>query len=197
MRTGAPFWTVLATGLSLAACGRRESSPRVYEEPAPPTTAAERVATLPAEIPMPPPATVTWQSPAGWQEQQGWGMRRASFRIEDGGHTYECSLVALPGEAGGAEANVRRWAGQLGLSPSAEQITALLDAAVERPSLAGHPLRIFDFGALQPGAESDAASLLAAIVRRPSDTLFLKFLAPCGVLERHRGEFERLAESLK
>lgn len=57
---------------------------------------------------------VEWTAPAGWPSQPGDGMRRATYAAGEA----ELTVISLPGEAGGALANVNRWRGQLGLSPT-------------------------------------------------------------------------------
>lgn len=57
---------------------------------------------------------VEWTAPEGWPSKPGDGMRRATYAAGKA----ELTVVSLPGEAGGALANVNRWRGQLGLPPA-------------------------------------------------------------------------------
>jgi len=202
-----PAPTVLLVAALVASCGRRDAAPRVYTEPAPaapapvampPAAAPPPAAAIPAgNVPMPPPAEVAWTVPEGWTARPAEGMRLATFVVEEGGKPYECALTSLAGEAGGVPANVIRWAGQISLAVPQEKLRAFVDAIPERKTTAGAPLWIADFTALDDGRPADAPQMIAAIVRRPADTLFLKLTAPKPVIGARRAAFEALAASLR
>lgn len=59
---------------------------------------------------------LAWDAPEGWVAKPADAMRRAIYAAGPA----EFTVVSLPGEAGGALANVNRWRGQLGLGPVAE-----------------------------------------------------------------------------
>lgn len=60
-----------------------------------------------------------WETPKGWTEEPGSGMRAATFRIGGAGQSLECSVIALPAEDPASDdyllPNINRWRGQLGL----------------------------------------------------------------------------------
>ena len=195
------FLALFLCAVLAASCGRRDADPRVYTEPAPvpvPAASSPSSGAMPAmDVPLPPAADMAWTVPAGWTERPGEGMRRATFTVDAGGQTYECALTSLAGEAGGVSANVMRWAGQLGIAVPPERLRAFVDALPEQKTAAGAPMWVVDFASLTAGLPGEVPSMLAAIVRRPQDTLFLKFMAPRAVVEAHRTEFEALAGSLR
>ncbi len=193
-----PAPTVLLAAALVSSCGRREAAPRVYTEAAPPPAAVPAPAAMPeVNVPMPPPAEAAWTVPEGWTVRPAEGMRRATFIFEEAGQPYECALTALAGEAGGVPANVMRWAGQIGLTAPPEKLRAFVDALPERKTAGGGALWIADFTTLDDGRAADAPTMIAAIVRRPADTLFLKLTAPKPVIESRRAAFEALAASLR
>lgn len=185
--------------LASAGCGRRDAPPvRTWREPAP-DALSEVVGARP---PVPGAGAVvssepvSWTLPPGWTVREGGGMRRATFAVSVAGVAYECSLTVLPGEAGGLDANARRWAAQIGRSPDGLGWTEWLAGAAAGTTAGGAELWILDYSRL-PGAEPGAPSMLAAVVRRPVDSLFLKLVGPSAVLSEVRDGFVALARSLR
>lgn len=182
-----------------AGCGRRDEPPvRTWREPAP--EALSHGAIAPSSAPMAAPVVsseaVTWILPPGWTVREGAGMRRATFEVSVGGVTYECSLTVLPGEAGGLEANARRWAAQIGRPADGPGWAQWLADSAAGTTAGGAPLWILDYSRL-PGAQPGDPSMLAAIVRRPGDSLFLKLVGPSDALSEVRDGFIALARSLQ
>ena len=130
-----------------------------------------------------------WVTPADWNELPGDGLRLARFGLPGGG---ESTLVVLAGDAGGVEANVRRWLTQLGLDLPPERVRSLLDdATAVRGDL---DFTLFDFTPLVSGR--DATAFLAAIASAGGQTMFVKAEAPAGVLGPPRAAFIELLSSL-
>ena len=130
-----------------------------------------------------------WVTPADWNELPGDGLRLARFGLPGGG---ESTLVVLTGDAGGVEANVRRWLTQLGLDLPPERVRSLLDdATAVRGDL---DFTLFDFTPLVSGR--DATAFLAAIASAGGQTMFVKAEAPAGVLGEQRAAFIELLSSL-
>lgn len=130
-----------------------------------------------------------WVTPADWNELPGDGLRLARFGLPGGG---ESTLVVLAGDAGGVEANVRRWLTQLGLDLPPERVRSLLDdATAVRGDL---DFTLFDFTPLVSGR--DATAFLAAIASAGGQTMFVKAEAPAGVLGAQRAAFIELLSSL-
>jgi hypothetical protein len=156
---------------------------------------------MPAMPPMArkPIAPVTWTAPAGWTGLPGQSMRFATFLITNAQGAAECSGITLAGNAGGVASNVQRWAGQVGLSLSPEQLKTFADGLKEEKTAAGQPLWIVDLTTLPvpDGAPADAPSMLAAIVNRENDTVFLKLTAPRALIALERARLRELAMSVK
>jgi hypothetical protein len=62
-------------------------------------------------------AQVHWQTPDGWTEREGNGMRKATITIPTDGPPLELTVVGLPWSGGPSDvlSNVNRWRGQLQL----------------------------------------------------------------------------------
>jgi len=59
-----------------------------------------------------------FEAPPHWEEQPASSMRLASYQVPFGSApAADFSIIALPGSAGGALANVNRWRGQISLAP--------------------------------------------------------------------------------
>ena len=158
----------------------------------------------PAMAPQGPVAPLAWIEPAGWSKHPGpgQGMRRATFEIPfaaPGTGSVECALSLLPGAAGGGLApNVMRWAGQLELAVPQDKLRAFVDGIAEQKSAGGDPLYLVDFGVLlEASAAADTPCMLAAMVRRTNDCVFVKLVAPRATLAAEKARFEALARSIK
>ena len=61
--------------------------------------------------------TPAWQVPAGWKTLPSTPMRRGNFTISgDDGKTAAVTVIRLPSNSGSLDANITRWAGQVGLT---------------------------------------------------------------------------------
>jgi len=134
-----------------------------------------------------------WTVPEGWQELAPTSMRRANFRVA-GSPDAECYLTFLPGGAGGVEANVNRWRGQIGLPAfSPEEIGQL-----PLRKLVGGDAVFVDMTGDYRGMGSDAKPdyrMVGLILEAPSATLFLKMTGPAAVIDGEIEHFHELAGS--
>ena len=122
-------------------------------------------------------------------------MRVVTFTVgapEDG---TECYVSLLRGAAGGVEANVNRWCGQMG-RPA---LTADEMAGLERVEVLGLPASLVELtgdftgmsGEVQPGG-----MLLGVLCELPGQTLFVKMTGPEGAVRAEGGRFQAFCESL-
>ena len=119
--------------LLFAVAGCQRDDARVYRvdkkdsaPPLPDTTLTNPGTELPPGHPDLPPAAaaaapLTWTTPAGWTEATPTEIRVASFKINQDGKQADVSVIPLGGMAGGDDANVNRWRGQVGLPPVASE----------------------------------------------------------------------------
>ncbi|MBI5415231.1 MAG: hypothetical protein HZA29_00280 [Candidatus Omnitrophica bacterium] len=141
---------------------------------------------------------LSWQTPDGWQESPGSGMRLATFRSADTGDPVECALISLSGAAGGLESNVARWMGQLKLEVlSGEKMQKFLASRKKIKTPDGLPATIIDLAGLQPESDPRAPSMIATILDLDSMTVFVKMTGSRGAVLKNRDKFEALCQSLK
>lgn len=131
-----------------------------------------------------------WVTPSEWSELPGDGLRVARFELPGGG---ESTVVVLAGDAGGVEANVRRWLTQLGLSLPPDRLRTFLSSASSVQG--GLDFTVFDFIPLVAGRDDTA--FLTGIAADRGQTLFVKAEAPARVLAEQRAAFAELLISLR
>lgn len=207
-------WTALAVAaLALTACDRdqvsRSTPPAALPPqqgaqpsmapaaaPAPGTTAAP--GGMPggmngAEVPPPPAPSVPlrWSMPKGWTQTPGGGMRFATLTPPTSVGKAECSVICLPGQAGGELANVNRWRGQIGLEPLDEKGIAANRHVVK--SHAG-PVAVFDF--TSQGA-AQTRMLAAILVAKDGQSWFLKLVGDAPAVAKARPDYLRFLETLR
>lgn len=154
------------------------------------------------DIPMPiqrrpdQATTFEWDTPEGWREEAGAGMRLATLWVSDNGGEVECTLIVLGGDAGGVQANIVRWMEQVRIQPpTGHEMQAYLDGLEEIATQGGDRGVFIDFGEFVP--EPDQLSTLAAIIERGAESLFIKFTGPRQLLEQERSAFNQLAQSIR
>jgi hypothetical protein len=179
--------------------GCDEDKPRVYREVAfKPIAAAGGMGVMggmpgmamPGSGAMPPgmaPPTdlkVTWKLPEGWvAKDSANAMRIGSFAAMDPAlantgeidpHAVDVSVVQLGGTAGGLEANIRRWMGQVGLKASAEEMAALIKAAPRFKTATGEEGLVIDLTDKLSGDMTQNKTIYGAIVMTEEYSVFVK-----------------------
>lgn len=171
----------------LAACSEQDVSVyRVAKESAPPAPMAREQTH--GGMGEPAGEGVAWTLPQGWVREPASGMRLASFKAPaKGGGQAEVSVVVLPGEAGGALANVNRWRGQMGLG------------AVDEKGLAAGS-RFLSTGAgqvLLVDLRGQGRRMLAAILSAQGSSWFFKMTGEDSVVAQAKTSFQEFLGSLR
>ena len=199
-----------ALALACSSCGKQESGWRSYKEV---TRQPERghnhdhshdQARAPASMPMPadmpggggaaPAGSLAWKTPEGWTESAGSGMRLASFSIGSGSDTGLCTIVMLGGNAGGEEANVVRWIGQIGLEvPAEDALRSFLERQEKITSAGGYKGIAVDLSELDP---TKPQSMLAAMLDINGSTAFIKLTGPVALLKQEKPRFIEICASV-
>jgi hypothetical protein len=131
-------------------------------------------------------AASKWKIPASWTEVSPGMMQQAKFIAKgDGDAQAEATLSIFPGEAGGLLVNVNRWRRQIKLSPVTEEE---LQPLVQSQSSPSGPLTVLDLK-----NETDGQRLVAAILKRGSETWYFKITGDDAVVDRERAAFLRFA----
>lgn len=143
------------------------------------------------------PVDLAWVTPEGWVEEKGSGMRLATFRTL-ATDAIECSVVSLGGQAGGIEANVVRWMGQIGISPlSGQSLAEFLSEQETAQTLNGVIVSVVDFSLLQKEAPESAQSIVASFIESNDKTIFIKMTGSKKAVGKNKEKFVHLIESLK
>ena len=150
-------------------------------------------APLPASLPAPEAAAASaqnWAVPADWKSTAPGPMQLAKFMASDpAGGKAEVTVSSLPGEAGGALANVNRWRGQIGLGPVAEDGLAALTSPL---ALGTMKATVVDL--INPDAKK---AMRAAIIPRDGQTWFFKMAGDSAVVAAQKQAFTQFLQSWK
>jgi hypothetical protein len=186
--------------------GCQEDRPRVYSEVAFKPIAAGPMggmAGMPGGmgmagaggIPMAAPdIKVTWTLPEGWVvKDSANAMRIGSFaamdpKLANSGeidpNAVDVSVVQLGGSAGGLEANIRRWMGQVDLKASPEEMADLIKKAPRFKTATGQEGLFIDLTGMLSTDMTQSKTIYGAIVQTEEYTVFVKAM----------GEFARVKQ---
>ena len=189
---------------SLCACGGKPPVKEITETRV--IDAASKHAETPPGLPAAPGALppghpsldappFTWETPPGWEPQTGSAMRVANFRLA-ANPDVECYLTVLQGAAGGTEANINRWRGQMGQEAfKPEDIAAL--PRIEALGKQGAMVEtVGSFTGMNGDAKSGYA-LLGMIVELPERSVFVKMTGPEAAVKAEKDHFLVFCRSLK
>lgn len=194
----------------LAACGGRDAgwttTHEVYEQPQapaaphagmPPMASGAMAPASGANLPPAADMALQWKTPEGWSETAGTGMRLVTFSMKQASGEGTCTVIVLGGAAGGLEANVARWVGQVGMkAPVDADMKAFIAKQEKFKTAGGFEAVAVDLGDLAPTAAPDSASMLGAIVDVDGATCFVKLTGPAGLLKGEKARFLALCQSL-
>ncbi|MEO2048594.1 MAG: hypothetical protein ABGX16_18725 [Pirellulales bacterium] len=136
---------------------------------------------------------LTFAQPAAWQPGRVGGMRKAAFQIVEGDKRAEMTVIDLSSGASGitdVAANVRRWAGQIGLQDTSGEQLEQLTHPVKIDGIDGHHAVL-----LSPNA--DGKGLLAAMVERDGKVWFFKLTGDRSLVDKQQQAFADFLKSVK
>ncbi len=131
---------------------------------------------------------ITWDVPANWVEQGPSQMRLATLRLKSAPDAFDCSIISLPGGAGGLVANLKRWMGQVDINVSDEELQRFINASANN---------IFDFTQLQKGQDLSTKSMIAAMIELDGTTVFVKLTAGISSVNDNKAAFLALVNSVR
>lgn len=135
--------------------------------------------------------------PPQWREAAGAGLRLATFSIASREDAGQCTLVTLPGDGGGIQANVQRWLEQLRLpSFSPGEMTDFLSRQAKIQTGSGLPVSVIDFTALNVPQERPGPGLMVVMITDAGQTLFVKMSGGKALLRENRKVFFDFCRSL-
>ena len=106
---------------------------------------------------------------------------------------------SLGGAAGGLQANLTRWASQIGLdvTQDPEGIQELIDDAVIFKTPEGLEVKLFDYSNLQKNAEPSAKSMVASMIQTDESTVFVKMTGTIKTVNENLESFKALTQSVR
>lgn len=181
----------LAFSASLASGG-------VPAAPAPAPAPAADAAPMPADphgVTGAAPAesgALQWMAPEGWQDGGERMMREVTYEM---GET-ECYIAVLPGDAGGVEANINRWVGQMG-QPALDEAAI---AALPKIALLGQQAPLVesagDFTNMR-GESIANYKMLGSLVATDTHMIFVKMTGPAAEVDAQRENFIAFCASIQ
>jgi hypothetical protein len=139
----------------------------------------------------------TWAAPQGWKEEAGGGMRLATFHLLSDTKAIDCSIVSLGAMAGGLEANLRRWMGQIGVQATPDELSSLISSAPSTKIKTGQEGKIFDFTSLQSKVKLTDKSMIVVMVMMDEATLFVKMTGTVDTVGKNKTDFFKLVGSVE
>jgi hypothetical protein len=139
----------------------------------------------------------TFAAPAGWKRvPPANSMRLAQWSLSAEGGGEGGEMYVTPPIGGGIEANVARWAKQMGKDSADTRRLTAGGLAITRVDVSG------TFGGMaMPGAppaqSKDGWRLLGAAVETPAGVYFLKGTGPAAVMAREEAAFDAFLASFK
>jgi len=180
--------------VALAGCGRsqvkvyRLSNDDTSSSSTPPTAATAAAPDQNGNNPAQP--QLQWTLPEAWTEVAPGQMSIASFKVQgQDGAQADVSVVPLPGPAGGDDANVNRWRGQVGLSAATPDE---LERMAEPVQVGDQPAKLYDI----VGQGSNAKRVLGVIDEQNGTTWFFKMMGDANLVEQQKPEFVAFLKSL-
>ena len=202
-------WILCIFMLFLSSCDQKPQESQYKEVVVQALQTVTPVASAPADQAMPsmgmPAGTMdssvsnmfSWSVPQGWKQEAGEGMRLASFHLSSDAKAIDCSIVTLGGIAGGLEANLRRWMGQIGVKATDAELSTLISSAPSVKIKSGQEGKIFDFTSIQSKAESTVKSMVVVMSTLDEATLFVKMTGTLGSVSKNKADFFKLVDSVE
>jgi hypothetical protein len=140
-----------------------------------------------------PTQKLSYTLPKGWNAHVGTGMYYAVLKTSNDAEALEGGIIILAGEAGGLQANVERWAGQLGLTLSPTELTGFIAAQKRLKSKGNLDITFIDYS---PIVDREGKSMMVGITKPGDDSYFIKITGPKANLVKAREDFIKFCESL-
>jgi hypothetical protein len=139
-----------------------------------------------------------WTLPKGWREKPGSGMRYATLMVGPDAHAMELSVTPLGTSSGTMIANIRRWAGMIGIKQVSQEDVANWTKPV---TIDGREAMVVDMagsgsggsGGMRPPAGPSAPNVPGPVAA--SDRAV--FTAPAGWQKQDPGQFLKHKFSLE
>ncbi len=129
-------------------------------------------------------------APKGWTKGKTSSMVPIRLQKEDGEAKVQITVIEMPADANEWEPNVKRWAGQVGLSFLTDEEVAKHTSEITVDEIPG---KLVD---LVAESKSDDG-VIAGMVKRDGSAWFFKLFGEKELVDQSREEFEAFMESVK
>jgi hypothetical protein len=134
----------------------------------------------------------TFTKPTQWKPAALPTFAVAAFSVTDNSPRPEITITPLPAGAGGIEANVNRWRGQLGLSLASADELAAQAQSYEVDGQAAHRVRL-----MGPEDAKPRRAIMAVVVPHEGINWIIALKAEADVADREQDNFDQFVGSLK
>ena len=139
---------------------------------------------------------LTYEKPAGWLPGRLSSMRKAAFRVVEGDAEAEFTVIDLPAAGGEqvaqVEANMRRWAGQVGLAGLDADALQKLIEPITIDGSAGSYIEVSS-----PAAAERQRALFGAMVVRDGKVWFFKMIGDAALVKSQQDAIRKFLASVK
>ena len=156
-----------------------------------------KIPAAPSQETEPIPQGYSWQIPEDWVNvPSSSSMRLASFSIKSGKKESLCTIVPLKGDAGGLQANISRWLGQIPTEENnrSRNLKVIMDSLEKLTTSGGFSALLIDFTKVTKNATDK--SIIVTIVKNNDDSLFVKMSGEKIQLQENKPKFIYLCRSL-
>jgi len=171
---------------------RQSANPHAGIPGAPPIGASQP---QPTQQP-PASAALTYETPDGWLPGKMSSMRKAAFRVVDGEAEAEFTVIDLPTSGGEqvtqVEANIRRWAGQVGLADLDDEGLQNLIEPITVDGSEGSYAELFS-----PEAAERQLAIFGAMVVRDGKVWFFKMTGEVELVKSQKEAIHKFLSSVK
>jgi hypothetical protein len=132
---------------------------------------------------------LTYDVPPGWTELpvQPGGFRVAAFRVTQGSHSADVTVIPFPGPAGGLVLNVNRWRKELDVPDVTEDQIKKDAKSIDAGGVTGTYVDLSGKG----------ERTLGVILPRSDRTWFIKFRGPAALVGQQQANFEAFVRSVR
>ena len=150
----------------------------------------------PPVAPMPeadavPASNLKWAVPQGWVEGEPRMMREVTLQAG----TSECYVSRLSGTAGGTEANINRWCGQMGLEPLGAAEFGALETIPAFSQSVPYVVLKGDYTGMG-GDKKPGYVMLGVVAPVEGETFFVKMIGPEAEVLQQEENFKAFCQSL-
>ncbi len=155
--------------------------------PASPSESAPKAAEPASEV------GFTFETPKDWRPGKTSAMRKAAFDVGSDGKQAEVTVIPLPTSAGpqitDVQANVQRWAAQVGLPPETK-----LEQFIEKIEIDGNRGSFIRLES--PAEKSPRVAMLVAMVEHGEKVWFFKMTGDPELIDQQQGTFRDFLTSV-